>query len=335
METAVSDHIAHDPIADAAVIEQSAADWLQRRRYWKNWSDSEQEALDDWLSQSMTHRVAYWRLEAVMDRAERLSVLHPQKMQRPFAAPQKTSSWKMLRIVAAALVVATGVGLWALNMPSGEPRGQTYATSLGGRTVIKLTDGSSIELNTNTVVHADVRAGRRYVSIQRGEAYFDIVHDAKHPFVVDAAGHRITDLGTKFVVRKDARRVELTLVEGRASIASDQPGVQGHSAVLMPGDVAIATADSISIEQKTKPDVTRELSWRHGLLIFDGATLESVAEELNRYSKEKLVISGSDAKRLTIDASVPTSDVRAFTRVAKDVFGLRVRDTGHEIVISR
>lgn len=331
----MSEQIMHDSIADAVVIEDAAAEWLQRKRYWKNWSTADQEALDAWLSQSMTHCVAYWRLEAVMDRAERLSVLHPQNMKRPLGETQKPVSWKLFRIAAAALVVSAGLGLWALNMPSGEPRGQTYATSLGGRTVIKLTDGSSIELNTNTVVHADVRAGRRYVSIERGEAYFDIVHNAKHPFIVDVAGHRITDLGTKFVVRKDARRVELTLVEGRASIASDQPGVQGHSAVLMPGDVAIATADSISIEQKSKPDVTRELSWRHGLLVFDGATLESVAEELNRYSKEKLVISGSDAKRLTIDASVPTNDIRAFTRVARDVFGLHVRDSGHEIVISR
>lgn len=332
----MSDTTLPAPQEDAAAIEERAADWLQRRRYWKEWSEADQTALDAWLAESMNHAVAYWRLEATLDRAERLSALQSVRFHQPVNISPKRLPGGAFRLAAAvgALAVAAAIG-YPMWHTTPQPVSQFYATGIGGRATVKLTDGSSIELNTNTAIRADVRAGRRYVSIEQGEAFFDIVHNAKSPFVVDVDGHRITDLGTKFAVRDEPGRVEVTLLEGRASIASVRPGTQGHSAILTPGDVAVATADSLSVEQRSKPIVAKELSWRHGLLIFDGARLSDVAQELNRYSSEKIVIAGDEAGKLTIDASVPTDDIRAFTRVAREVFGLHVQDKGNEIVISR
>ena len=43
-------------------------------------------------------------------------------------------------------------------------------------------------------------------------------HDAEHPFVVKVAGHKITDLGTKFLVRAGAGQLEIALMEGRARL---------------------------------------------------------------------------------------------------------------------
>jgi transmembrane sensor len=317
---------------NATEIERQAADWLQRRRYWKEWSDTDQAGLDAWLAESVTHNVAYWRLEAVLERAERLSVLRPQNERTRGIASGRFLRASLKAVFVLAVLALCGTGAMLL-LPG--PRGQTYATTLGGHTLIKLTDGSRIELNTSTVVHADITTKRRYVSIDRGEAYFDIVHDPKRPFIVEVAGHRITDLGTKFIVRKDAGRVELTLVEGRASIMSTDASVQAHSAILTRGEVAVATTDSISIEEKSSIAMQKELSWRRGLLVFENARLTEVAAELNRYNSKKLVIAGDAVGGLTIDASVPTDGILAFTRVAQDVFGLRVEDRGNEVVISR
>jgi transmembrane sensor len=331
----VSENTFPDLNGDAVLVEERAAEWLQRRRYWKDWLETDQEALDAWLAESMNHAVAYWRLEATLDRAERLSSLRTVHFQQSGKASLKRlSSVFRIAVAVGALAAAAMISypMWRL---APQPAGQFYATGVGGRTTLKLTDGSSIELNTNTAIRADVRSGRRYVSIERGEAFFDIVHNAKSPFVVDVDGHRITDLGTKFSVRDEPGRIEVTLLEGRASLASVRPGTQGHSTVLTPGDVAIATADTLSVEQRSKPTLAKELSWRHGLLVFDGAKLTDVARELNRYSSQKIVVAGSDAGNLTIDASVPTADVQAFTRVAREVFGLHVQDRGNEIVISR
>ena len=70
----------------------------------------------------------------------------------------------------------------------------------------------------------------------------DIRHDAKHPFVINAPDYRITDLGTKFVVRTRQDKLEVGLVEGSARIEATAPDAGAAPVVLKPGDVAIAHA---------------------------------------------------------------------------------------------
>src|SRR6185312_2325222 len=76
-EAAMSDS-AHIAEPESAVrIEERAAEWLLSRQDARNWSDENQSELDAWLGQSFAHQVAFYRLEATLDRAERLRALGP------------------------------------------------------------------------------------------------------------------------------------------------------------------------------------------------------------------------------------------------------------------
>ena len=214
------------------------------------------------------------------------------------------------------------------------PRETTYATPVGGREVIALSDGSQVEINTDTVLRVSADQQHRMVTLDRGEAYFQIRHDDYHPFVVNAFGHRVTDIGTKFVVRADADRVEVALVEGRARIdAAD--GARAHSAVLTPGDVAVATTSSMSVMKKPEASLADQLAWRQGLLIFNYASLADVAAQFNRYNARKVIIADPATARLAIMGKFPVNDVELFGRVAKAVLGVRVESRDSEVVISR
>jgi transmembrane sensor len=152
--------------------------------------------------------------------------------------------------------------------------------------------------------------------------------------VVLAAGHRVTDLGTKFAVKSGNDRVEVSLIEGRAqfdSTSSEKP----QSAVLTPGDVVVATANSMRLTRKTNDDLSKQLGWRRGVLIFDNTTLASAAKEFNRYNRQKLVVEGSVAAALTVVGTFQANDVEAFADVAQLVLHLKVRKRGTETVISR
>ena len=61
----------------------------------------------------------------------------------------------------------------------------TYATAVGGHKTLTLGDGSEVELNTDTIVRMPKVAGQRQVILDKGEAYFQIKHDAENPFIVD------------------------------------------------------------------------------------------------------------------------------------------------------
>ncbi len=181
--------------------------------------------------------------------AELLSALQTFKPQR-LAEPQRRRWWAITGAAAAAAIALAAYGISGNYFQ--KPKTQTYATTIGGRETLALADGSEIELNTDTSLRISNEAGTRKAWLDRGEAYFKIKHDAAHPFVVIAGAHRITDLGTKFTVRDEDGGIKVALMEGRARL--DAAGKTGpRSVTLTPGDVALATATSLSVNKKPAP----------------------------------------------------------------------------------
>ena len=313
----------------AKAINALASDWLQRQHFW-DWSESDQAAPDVWLAESLAHRTAYWRVRSAWERSERLTALrHPEPPAPAGKAPWIRQILKRAMVVLAIIGVLGGGAAVMLSAP----RGTVYATPVGGHKIITLADGSQVELNTDTSLKVDLTANRRTVSLVRGEAYFQIIHDATRPFVVVVAGNRVTDIGTRFLVRNEANRVVVTLVEGRARFDAGTDAAQ--SKLLSVGDVLVAANKSISVTKKSTPEIEDHLGWRQGVLVFDHTTLADAAAEFNRYNRGKLVIATSAAARLTIDGTFPVNGVSAFTRVANAVFGLHVTARGEDTVISR
>jgi transmembrane sensor len=311
-------------------VDEVAADWLQRRHFW-NWSEEDEAALETWLASSPAHRVAYLRLDAAWGRAERLAALRHAVQEETSPIPRERNRPGLK--IASALVVAAAFGVGAALLLS-HGREQTYATQVGGHETVTLADGSQVELNTDTVLRADMSGDQKTIWLDRGEAYFQVKHDVAHPFVVMAGKQRVTDLGTKFVVRRDIKQFEVAVVEGRVrfdTLDSRAP----QPAMLIPGDVVVATLDSMSVTRKPARELTSELGWRRGVLVFEHATLADAAAEFNRYNSEKLVIADAAAGRRTIGATLRTNDVELFAHAAQELLGLRVEKRSGEIVISR
>jgi transmembrane sensor len=317
-------------LPDASGAEQRAADWLETRAC-EDWNEARAAELEAWLAQSPAHAVAFMRLEAAWNRTARLAAL-PKPMRRTVVGGEPPARRLALKI-AAAVVVATGLGIGGSLLAFHQEK-QTFSTTVGGREALALGDGSKIELNTDTVLRMAEDTGQRKVWLEKGEAYFDIKHDAAHPFVVMVAGHRITDLGTKFVVRQEGGRVEVTLLEGRARLDATG-GAPAHTAVLTPGDVAIATADDMSVTRKPVKVLADELGWRRGVLVFDHTTLAAAVAEFNRYNRRKIVIADPQIAKLEIGGTFPSGDVRLFGRAARTALGLHVEDRGDKVVISQ
>lgn len=318
----------------ATEIDLCAADWLQRQSFWK-WSAEDQAAFDAWLAESRAHRIAYWRQKSVWESARRLRALRAPMTRPGTSIPVARTKPFALRIAAAAIVAAVVGAMGYSYFGFASNNEKVYATAVGGRETIALSDGSRIELNTNTVLRVRTGKSTRMATLERGEAYFDIRHDAARPFVVDVAGHRITDLGTKFTVRDGADRLEVTLLQGKARVDSTDASNPPNSAVLSPGEVAIATPQSLTVIKKPKKELDSQMGWRRGVLTFYHATLADAAREFNRYNQRKIVVVDNAAESELIDGTFPVNDVDLFGRVAHSVLGARVENKGHDIVISR
>ncbi len=207
-----------------------------------------------------------------------------------------------------ALVVAAEQRTWAPSPAQtrqastavtapGAPTGHgavRYATRVGERQTIALTDGSIVALDTASVLDVDYSAARRDVRLVRGQALFQVAKNRARPFVVTAGDRQITATGTAFDVRVDRGEVRVVLVEGRVTVtpiarsglAKLFPALETQ--IMAPGEALVADrAKPVSV---TAADVAQDTSWREGQVIFRDDTLSAAVAEMNRYSTNQIVV---------------------------------------------
>jgi transmembrane sensor len=319
-------------------IERQAAAWLARKDG-DSWSAADQTQLDQWLALATAHRVAYLRLAAAWSRTSLLAhgATEPSApASRPdhaFAEEERRplprfSQWR----IAAAMLVTAGVaaGWFAVKTAPSEVR---YETRLGARQTYGLKDGSKLTLNTATLVRARVSHSARTVWLDRGEAYFDIAHDAAHPFVVMSGANRITVLGTRFTVRRDAGATEVVVVDGRVRVENERMP-SSSPVILMKHQKVVAAPGTMRRSEESDAAIDQQLSWREGRLVFDQVTLAAAASEFNRYNKKKLVLADAEAARQTIGGRFDVDNIEGFANLLRRGFGLDVRETDDTITIA-
>jgi transmembrane sensor len=311
-----------------STIEAEAAEWLIARLHDKDWTTDRQAQLEAWFAESVAHEVAYLRLEAGWYGADRLTVL-----RAPVNEPRSVSKTSSRAKIYAIGTLLCCIVLGAISYAIVRPADRTFVTPVGGYKTIMLADGSQIELNTDTELQ--LSRENRHATLVRGEAYFRIVHNSSHPFSLDAGTQRVVDLGTQFSVRRDGDGLEVAMVEGRARIENVVSVAGLQSLVLNRGDVATAAQGRLVVARKPPGRLEDALSWRKGFVVFHHATLGAAAEEINRYSIEKIVVADRGAASRIFGGKFRTNDAERFANVVGAALALQVERRGNEIVISR
>lgn len=317
---------------------ERAAEFLGKRRFW-DWGDADQAELDAWLAESVLHEVAWLRLQGIAASTDRLAALHAFERKRvpPSAGGRFNFNCHqfVLPLLAAASIAA--VALWGAPLAVAlvaswlAPPDRVDSTDVGGRTLVSFADHTQIELNTNTTIRTRMTTAERTVWLEKGEAWFHVAHDAAHPFTVIVGAHRITDLGTEFLVRRGANDVDVTLLKGRASLSAD--GAQ--SATLTPGEEAVATSASLLVARKTSQQLADKLAWRRGVLVFHDTRLADVVREFNRYNTVKLVIADPSIADRRFNGEVEADGLEDFLNFAQVAMRLRADRQGNSILLSR
>ena len=150
----------------------------------------------------------------------------------------------------------------------------------GGEFCLTLSDGTRVWLNSETSIQYPVAFGakERRVFVQ-GEAYFEVVKDAKKPFTVQFMSSSVTVLGTSFNIRAypEEKQSQTTLAEGSVRIYSP-----GSSMLLKPGEQAEVNALSGKMV-KREVEVKSFTSWKDGRFVFEQQPLEDIMRTLERW----------------------------------------------------
>jgi transmembrane sensor len=318
---------------------QQAAEWLIAQEDGPL-SPEEQAGFDAWFTSSDGNKAAYWRLEAAWQEVDRIRSLGPRD-PAPDASRWRNWQRRVWRPMALAASIALVAGLWALSpqlaglvptFGSGEQaQQQAFSTSLGMMKQIGLEDGSSIQLNTLSVVRTQITPTRREVWLEKGEAFFEVAHRQGRPFIVHAGDRQITVLGTKFSVRRDGEKVIVSVLEGRVRVDELNGSRLVRSSVIVGGNIAMAQGAATLVTERSDEQVQDTLSWRTGMLTFDQTTLPAIAAEFNRYNARKIVIEGGSLESVRISGTFPSEQPDAFARLLRDAYGFGLEETANEI----
>lgn len=248
-------------------IDRQALDWLVRV------NDPAFEAWDDWdawMIADPAHAQAYWRLaEAEADAVEALKTAPPSPLRR--AMPRRSFTLPRRSVMAAAVAAVALGGLWIGWNERAQP--WTLETAPGETRTVTLDDGSRVWLAGGTRLTLD-RKRPCGVDLEAGRALFEVVHDARRPFVVQVADATLTDLGTTFDVTRLADGARVSVSEGIVRVDH-----RGATETLNPGDGAMATSRGLERREIPTEDVA---AWREGRLSYADETLAIVAEDLSR-----------------------------------------------------
>lgn len=315
-------------MSSADAIERQAAAFLLRRES-NSWGAADEAELGAWLRASSAHKATYWRLEYGWERIGRLSIL-----RTPPKGVIRVSRISLIRHALAASFAA----LLCLGIPL-DDRGSDgeilkYETRVGGLKAVRLADGSRVELSSNTFVQAELSGGRRNIWLRRGEAYFEVVHNDKHPFVIHMTDRKVIVLGTKFAVRADGDQVRVVVVQGR--VRFEPIGSSGTAPVveLSRGQVAFAHGRDLLVTTEPGDRISALLGWRSGMLNFDRASLSQIAAEFNRYNDTQLVVEDPALGEMRIGGAFEAKNVEAFARLLQSAYALRVHRDANRIIIS-
>jgi transmembrane sensor len=237
----------------------------------------------------------------------------------------------------AAAVLLIGIGL-ALFL---RQTAQEYRTELGEQRSVLLADGSRVTLNTATTIEVNLRKGRRWVRLVEGEALFEVAHDTGRPFEVRAGNAVIGDVGTQFNVDMSKDGTAVTVVEGQVAVNSAAAGGSaGGSAggkaadsgaesmseglILRANDRIVITPAGLGAPQHGV-NVAAAVLWTQRQLMFEHRPLSEVAEEFNRYNKDRIDINSAELKRQEVTGVFAAKDPDSFVAFLSGIPGVDIR----------
>ena len=185
-----------------------------------------------------------------------------------------------------------------------EERYNTLRVPQGGEYSITLSDGTIVYLNAESELRYPVKFvgedRRVYLS---GEAYFDVVHDKAHPFVVDVKNSTVRVLGTSFDVRAyaDEDEVLTTLVQGSVRFSAGK-----ESVILEPGEQVVL--DKSGRLETREVDTYLYTAWKDGVFAFKRQRLEEIMKVVARWYDVNVFWENVSQKEVTFTGKMKRYD---------------------------
>lgn len=316
------------PTADAAAY------WMMRKQSGSMDAD-ERAAFRQWLSACAENAREFASLEKLLGEidlhgeallnAEFERELH---MEADHQAQSRTLRFGKIAATLAIASIAVLIAVFAL--PFGGPEQASYVTAKGQYQTIELDDGSEAELNSGTRMTVAYGASQRLVTLESGEAFFNVEKDKDRPFLVKTGRAEIMVTGTSFSVSELNGISSVHVLTGVVDVTP----LKGPAATLLAGDM-IEVAEVGTAGPITRYDPGMVLAWRSGMARFRDQPLGDVIETLNRYFETPIELGDPSLASLPVTGEFDIRDHESAVKALALIFNLESTEEPARIILKR
>ncbi|TCD01130.1 FecR family protein [Pedobacter psychroterrae] len=308
-------------------------------------TEASEQALNSWMEEDASHAQQYreacslWSLTGEVRHIQSDTRVLELIKDRKAPASEKVAGiraiWKY-GIAASLIVLFSVAAIFQYrngNFKQDQVKEWVVKKAGPGKMIlVEMPDGSKIWLNADSEIRflKSFSQEKTRSVILNGEAYFDVSHDAAHPFVVKSAELTTTVYGTSFNVRAYSNEEEtsVTVNSGKVGVTSGKEG--GNARMLLPQD-KLTYGDG----KFTKTTVLAEADgWTRGDLVFDQTPLDEVFETISRKYNVKI----AEAKTLRyqdcrLTARFRNQSLVAVLKTLKLAMNINSKQTGTTIYL--
>lgn len=240
--------------------------------------------------------------------------------------------------VAAAALLAVGLASWMAYrnrspVPAVASIQGMFGTGVGARDSLTLSDGTRVIIGPLSSITVPVDYGTTSRSVEvKGDAWFDVVHDAGKPFTVHAGDAAIVDVGTKFTVRSDdPAGVSVSVSQGSVSLRQMNTPVQqgvilkaGDNGVLRNGGQVVAHRGAVTDD---------DVAWLKGRLVFREAPISEIVSSMRKWYGIELKVPDRTLASRHITASFAGESPERVLEVIRLALGAEMERHGDTAVV--
>ena len=183
------------------------------------------------------------------------------------------------------------------NVNSNHLEYNTLVVPRGCEFNLVLADGSRVWLNAgSSLKYPETFSNKERRVYLEGEAYFEVKHDEKTPFIVNTESMDLQVLGTSFNIKayKEESKIITTLVTGKIRQKFSQ---LEESITLTPSRQSVFDRNSKKVETQ-QADIREVLAWKEGKIIANNERLEDIFLQLSRWYDFNVVYTQPSLKDL-------------------------------------
>ncbi|MFB6319313.1 FecR family protein [Saccharicrinis sp. FJH54] len=299
-------------------------------------SKDEQLALLNWIKESGSNRKYYQETVALCDRLNNAHVnFDSEKAYENFLKETAVAGniFKLtpfLRIAASVLIVLS-IGLTALFLSTRSVNQVVVATNVE---ILDqdLPDKTEVTLNKESELTYPSRftEEKRKVKLN-GQAFFNVHHNEKHPFVVKAGPVEVEVLGTSFDVHNDTLLQVTTVTVETGKVKVSYPD-NNFIAYLEPGDQCSVNWGNKSTRESKVNDANYK-AWLTKVLVFESSPLSKVIKDLNQVYDKKIVIADQNLRNCMLTTKIDNTPQKEVLTMLEKSLNVEVIDNGEMYII--